>query len=187
MKSHCVVTVIISILVILGVSFYFAYSKDATITDESFSTAGIQPIPTTGVDTGYYVILNVDRTPSTNEAPVPYGYKLDSTGQPARMTNAEFITYNATHGIVDRATTSGTAYNTNNYSVEYHDQVPQDDPTNESNGTWVKDPATGKAVYMPWTKTAGTITYYTPGAYPYGAATYVPSYEDSIYLSRRNW
>lgn len=33
-------------------------------------------------------------------------------------------------------------------------------------------------------KYLGTYTYYTPGSYKYSASSYVPSYEDSIYLSR---
>ena len=74
-----------------------------------------------------------------------------------------------------------TNYSTTNYDVEYHDATPKDDV---SKGTWVKD-VSGNLVFIPWSDTNNNnITYYTSGAYPYGASTYVPNYEDSVYLSK---
>ena len=44
------------------------------------------------------------------------------------------------------------------------------------------DPS-GKILIFPMVKSQGLVTYYTPGDYPFGAAKYVPNYEDSVYLS----
>lgn len=76
-----------------------------------------------------------------------------------------------------------TNYKTDNYDVEYHEPVARNDDT-VSKGTWVKDPS-GNLVFVPWNDNLGNnTTYYTSGAYPYGASTYVPNYEDSVYLSK---
>jgi hypothetical protein len=42
----------------------------------------------------------------------------------------------------------------------------------------------GNKVILPKLKAQGDVTYYTPGAYRFGPANYVPKYEDSVYLSR---
>lgn len=75
-----------------------------------------------------------------------------------------------------------TSYKTNNYDVEYHDKLTKSDDS-ISKGTWVKDQS-GNLVFVPWTDPSQNMTYYTSGAYPYGASNYVPNYEDSIYLSK---
>ena len=75
-----------------------------------------------------------------------------------------------------------TTFDTNNYDVQYHDNIT-DKSDNVSKGTWVKD-VSGNLVFVPWVDPSQNITYYTSGAYPYGASTYVPNYEDSVYLSK---
>ena len=83
------------------------------------------------------------------------------------------------------AVVANTTYDTNNYDVTYHEDVSnlmQTDNQSPSNGTWVNQ--NGKAVYIPWQVQPKYVTYYTSGAYPYGASTYVPTYEESVYLSK---
>lgn len=75
-----------------------------------------------------------------------------------------------------------TNYSTNNYDVQYHNDIT-DKSDDISKGTWVKD-ASNNLVFVPWVDPSQNITYYTSGAYPYGASTYVPNYEDSVYLSK---
>jgi hypothetical protein len=81
-------------------------------------------------------------------------------------------------------------YNTNNYDVLYHDE----EQTIISQGgvygagidsTMVLD-SCGNKVLIPYSKTQGFPIYYKPGTYKYGANTYVPNYEDSVYLSKMN-
>jgi len=78
-----------------------------------------------------------------------------------------------------------TNYDTNNYDIQYHDDPSSNTHTDiisPMNGTWVNQ--NGKAVYIPWAVQPKYVTYYTSGAYPYGASTYVPTYEESVYLSK---
>jgi hypothetical protein len=42
----------------------------------------------------------------------------------------------------------------------------------------------GNSIQISIPKYLGTYTYYTPGTYKYNTSSYIPSYEDSIYLSR---
>jgi hypothetical protein len=42
----------------------------------------------------------------------------------------------------------------------------------------------GNKIPYPFSTVKGNITYYTPGSYPFGTTNYVPTYADSIYLSK---
>jgi len=80
-----------------------------------------------------------------------------------------------------------TRFDTNNYNVQYHDSVDNIKAVNDfydvSFGTvWVID-RSGNRVAMPYNPAQGDITYYTPGSYRFGPSSYVPTYEDSVYLS----
>ena len=80
---------------------------------------------------------------------------------------------------------SPTSYDTNNYDVLYHtdpESIEKSDMHSPSNGTWVNQE--GKAVFIPWKTEANYVTYYNSGAYPYGGTSYVPTYEESVYLSK---
>jgi len=72
-----------------------------------------------------------------------------------------------------------------NRDIQYH--APADVIAGETvtgKGIWVKDPRTGNVVYQLWSDVDNHTLYYEPGSYVYGATTFVPSYEESIYLSR---
>lgn len=83
-----------------------------------------------------------------------------------------------------------THYNRDNYNLQYHDTIDniskQDDLYDLSFGVILTTDGSGNVVGIPRTKIQGNITYYEPGAYRFGASTYVPSYEDSVYLTRTN-
>lgn len=75
-----------------------------------------------------------------------------------------------------------------NYDVVFHDTIDDIKKQNdmydmEFGAITVKD-KDGNLVTLPRSKVQGDITYYTPGAYTFGASSYVPKYEDSVYLSR---
>jgi hypothetical protein len=80
-------------------------------------------------------------------------------------------------------------YKLNDPNVQYHQSAAELTAANYDQGgdvsfglMWVID-ASGNKVGVPYSPVQGNITYYTPGAYLFGASTYVPSYEDSVYLS----
>lgn len=81
-----------------------------------------------------------------------------------------------------------TKYNTNNYNVEYHDDVKK--IIGEENGYGlttknmkVKDMC-GNTLILPFPRIQGSTLYNEPGSYRFGPSSYVPSYEDSVYLTR---
>lgn len=81
-------------------------------------------------------------------------------------------------------------YNNNmdNLDVEYHDppEVIAKNEDIEFGSVWVYDPIQKKKIAIKRPATQSNFTYYEPDTYKYGAATYVPSYTDSVLLSRSN-
>jgi hypothetical protein len=80
-----------------------------------------------------------------------------------------------------------THFDSNNYNVQYHDTADNLAASNDfydvSFGTvWVLDQC-GNKIAMPYSPSQGSITYHTPGSYRFGPSSYVPTYEDSVYLS----
>ena len=82
-----------------------------------------------------------------------------------------------------------TKYDTNNYNIEYHNDINTINSEQEtkyglsSNSVRVKD-QNGNTIIMTVPVIQGSITYYQPGSYRFGASSYVPNYEDSVYLSK---
>ena len=80
-------------------------------------------------------------------------------------------------------------YKPDNYNdVEYHESADVWKGKTETmdlsfGNVWVID-ASGNKVNIPYSSLSNFTTFNNPGTFTYGASSYVPSYEDSIYLSR---
>ena len=72
---------------------------------------------------------------------------------------------------------SRTEYDYKKYEIEYHEEID----TTQNEGSWLLN--NGKVEYYPWAKMINGFTYNDKNFYKYGNKQYVPSYEDSIYLS----
>lgn len=76
----------------------------------------------------------------------------------------------------------------NNLDVTFHesaeDLAKKNDTGDDTFGAITVLDKDGNLVTLPRTEIHGDINYYTPGSYTFGAGTYVPKYEDSVYLSR---
>jgi hypothetical protein len=76
----------------------------------------------------------------------------------------------------------------NNYDVTFHESPEelqkQNDQYDLSFGEVRVRDQNGNIVIMPYNNVQGNVTYYQPGSFPFGASTYIPKYEDSVYLSR---
>jgi len=76
----------------------------------------------------------------------------------------------------------------NNYDVTFHGDIntvlQNDTSTDLSFGQVRVIDQTGNVVILPSAPVQSPITYYQPGSFPFGASTYIPKYEDSVYLSR---
>jgi hypothetical protein len=74
-------------------------------------------------------------------------------------------------------------YQDDNYNLQYHDasfvSAGGYDP---SQGTWMS--VKGTMTFVPWTQIQQYVTYNAYGTYRYGNHTYVPSYEESVLLSK---
>jgi len=86
--------------------------------------------------------------------------------------NASKETYVTISGNVDgNSNASAIRYDPNNYDTVFHPEFP------------------GQTTTLPADKNSklpSDIVYYQPGSYRYGASSYVPYYEDSVFLSRSN-
>ena len=112
-----------------------------------------------------------------------YGQIQDSSNGFGAIRNPNLDLYNANFD------SESTGYNDiqDNTSVQFHDDV---DTIQKQNDMYdlnfgevrVKDQY-GNIVIIPRSKSQNSVTYYQPGEFPFGASTYVPNYEDSIYLS----
>jgi hypothetical protein len=74
---------------------------------------------------------------------------------------------------------SDIQFDSNNYDVQYHEtpeELAVDDPS-------IVIDASGNLFTQSVSSPQGKVTYYEPGSYIYGASTYVPNYQDSVYLS----
>jgi hypothetical protein len=180
-------------MIIFILAFYLHYrinNERMEGFDDNQNTS--QDIPTDGIPDGYY------KTSDTKMAKVPYGYKVNSTKDGLLSASqatfwADYAkNYDKTYGNVDLLTQeedlTNTKYNDNNYDITYHDS-PEDIQKqgglfDASFGTvMVIDPC-GNKLLIPYNPAQSLPIYYTPGTYKYGSSAYVPSYEDSVYLSK---
>jgi len=180
-------------MIIFILAFYLHYrinNERMEGFDDNQNTS--QDIPTDGIPDGYYKISD------TKMAKVPYGYKVNSTKDGLLAASqaafwADYAkNYDKTYGNVDLLTQeedlTNTKYNDNNYDITYHDS-PEDIQKqgglfDASFGTvMVIDPC-GNKLLIPYNPAQSLPIYYTPGTYKYGSSAYVPSYEDSVYLSK---
>ena len=91
-------------------------------------------------------------------------------------------------GIVD-AKDERPKYNKDNLYVTYHDSIENiiklnNSPELDTGTAYVMDKSGNKVALPPIGGNGVSPVYYTPGSYKFGASTYVPNYEDSVYLSK---
>jgi hypothetical protein len=78
-------------------------------------------------------------------------------------------------------------YNKDNLNVQYHDDLQAAGSVgvyNTKMGTDKVYDVSGNLIDIISNAVQGNIVYYQPGSFKYGASTYVPHYEDSVFLSR---
>jgi len=158
---------------------------------------------------GYYRPKNndgtllVDGNGNALVARVPYGYKADSgsTTGISPITNTASYGQGATpsdtspdKGPNDDALKNATTYNPDDVTTDYRananlmsdagtDTAATPDFSGNLGVYYVYD-RDGNAVPMPIAPISDTAIYYTPGDYEYGGPSYVPTYEDSVYMSK---
>jgi|688.fasta_scaffold04390_19 hypothetical protein len=135
---------------------------------------GQVPIPQTGIPYGYY------QTGPNYMSQIPYGFiaspdkksiipQIQATIADVSSNNpSTLIPTNASNSFTNDSSNNITHYDPNNYNITFH-QNPQDTSSNYFADVLLNKPS---------------ATYYQPGSYPYGPSSWVPKYEDSVYLSK---
>ena len=107
-------------------------------------------------------------------ADIPAGYALDS----ADSTFTKLISNIA-------------KYDADNTDIQYNTDPPKNDVAGDEqsleSGIYYQFDQSGKLVEVEYKDSNfAPVLYYMPGAYKFGSSEYVPTYEDSVYLSRSN-
>jgi hypothetical protein len=86
---------------------------------------------------------------------------------------------------IDSSSTSNSNYNSDNFDLTYHadpTKQSQDDLSTAGIGKmWVD--ISGSLVSIPYNDVSNTTLYYSSGDYIFNSASYVPNYEESVFLS----
>lgn len=86
---------------------------------------------------------------------------------------------------LDSSSTSNSNYNSDNFDITYHadpTKQSQDDLSTAGVGKmWVD--VSGSLVAIPYSDVSNTTLYYSSGDYIFNSASYVPNYEESVFLS----
>jgi hypothetical protein len=129
---------------------------------------------------------------------IPYGYiagpnkdSIVPSSKTATITNMgnASIQGGATGSGANSTTTSSVLgsgrYSADNYDVNYHTpaETLAEEEGNINKNMVVRD-SSGNMVNLTLSASQPTPTFFVPGSYTFGSSTYVPSYEDSVYLSR---
>lgn len=138
---------------------------------------------------GFIIVYFLDsipyqKEPYVNKSTIYANAVSANTPSPSQTTNIYSGAINSTETVTKPlANTEELKYDSNNYNVQYHEDPSMNtDALSPENGTWVNN--NGKIIYVDWQNQPSYVTYYTSGAYPYGASSYVPTYEESVYLSK---
>ena len=170
------IIVIISLFVVIIISL----AIDVLFMKNTFE--GMEPIPT---NAQLY-------SQSAQHAAINAGFSSGFAGSGSINDNSQNpIDYRGLYGNIAPTETAYkelTRFNMNNYNVEYHDDpqtilAEEDGYGLSTKSITVKD-ICGNTIIMPFPEIQGSILYNEPGSYRFGPSSYVPSYEDSVYLSR---
>jgi len=174
-------SLLLLIFIILAIGLYIGPSYEgfnnkivnAHIDDNIIkrSISSTLPIPY-----GYYFISNDPVAKTNTIAEIPYGYASDDGGQtiiPITHAAAYAQDYNANASGITLSPESDA-----NKDVDILSKNIQYDVKNvpDYHADYTGDPEQLRRI-------KGNTTYYEPGSYLFGPSSYVPNYEDSVYLS----
>jgi len=164
--------IVLLAIIILGV--LFSYDSIIEGLENNELTSIKETIPT---DTTLAASVNKTTPSDTSveqEYDIPsYEIQLDEEG---KYDPSQFEDYIDEEQITKTTTDDGTAW------VKDKDGnmiALKDDGT-----SWIKDEEGNMVPLNPADKLSNNINYYEPGTYKYGSSSYIPTYEDSILLSK---
>jgi len=188
-KQNILIVFCISIIVLIICISINCYSFK-----EGLDNSDAIDIPVNGViPDGYYKID--DKTMKK----IPYGYttNAEKTTLLSNTQTSFWVEYikekDNVYGnsVTYSSTIENTKYNSGNYDLLYHDSPEsiksQSGVYGTDFGTTMVVDSCGNKILIPYNESQGYSIYYEPGSYKYGASTYIPTYEDSVYFSKNNY
>jgi len=181
-KYIIVLFCIILILLIIGIlTNYYSFK-------EGLDNSDAIDIPVNGaIPDGYYKIGD------KKMKKIPYGYttNAEKTVLLPNTQSSFWVDYvKKKDNVMDDPILNSNKYNSDNYDLLYHDSEvaikSQSGVYGSDFGTTMVLDSCGNKILIPYTPSQGNILYYQPGTYTYGASTYVPTYEDTVLLSKAN-
>lgn len=143
------------------------------------------------VPTGYYVVDYEDKGITKKMiAKVPSGFVSNDKKEITPITAAaSYSAASKSNDVITDISGSNVArYTLDNLDVTYHDSpeniAKKDMFADVSYGIMKVMGPDGTLIDYPFVGKTPLPTYYQPGSFQLGAATYVPNYESSVYLSR---
>jgi hypothetical protein len=185
-KNMGIVFLIVIILLVFGIlTAYYPFK-------EGLDNSDVINIPADGViPDGYYKIRD------GKMKKIPYGYTTNSEkNELLPNTQTAFWVEHVRGNISGNSVTGGSTienskYNAGNYDLMYHDSVAsiksQSGVYGTDFGTTMVVDSCGNKILIPYNESQGHSIYYKSGSYKYGASTYIPTYEDSVYFSKKKY
>jgi hypothetical protein len=127
---------------------------------------------------------SVSTTPTLSIAEIMRRYyQTAATGNPSSYRSRNIIPTDTPSGTTPPID-ENTIYNATNYNVTYHTDSSGAGYENTLGTGYMWIVRDGKLVAIPYSDVSGTNLYYEPGSYRFGPSSYIPNYEESVYLSR---
>lgn len=147
------------------------------------STLPQKGVPGIKIPDGYY---EVDIDGTSMMAEVPFGYTVGMDKKSIYPIGTIIDLSGNTISNSKSLNDNNSKYDFNNYNVQYHDTI--NDLTSQGSygvndgNAFIYD-SKGNKIILPNTNSKTTPTYYTPGSFIFGSSNYVPTYEDSVFLT----
>jgi hypothetical protein len=172
-KIILIICLLVIIIINLAISFFIKTKEGLETQAQKYSTASQNQLKTFGFGSGFAGSgSNVIQSDDTDykkmyQDNLPVKTKFDSS---KRLDHNKFYDIPFT-------------------DVQYHDDIntimsKEDAQYGLTSRTITVKDTSGNTFILKVPEIQGSILYYEPGSYRFGASSYVPSYEDSIFLSK---
>jgi hypothetical protein len=175
-KNTMIYIILVSMIFIsLGIGVFIINKKEFFTEENTSNTSNTSNATNAPTTTNPSTTTN-----APNETPVTATSNVPSTSNMPITTNPT----NAPNNNENMANSKQMP----DLDTEFHQSEAQIIADNDykdlkSGDIYVTDQS-GNKVLIPRSNVQNSVTYYQPGIYRYGASTYVPNYEDSVFLSK---
>lgn len=179
-------------------NYNFDYgTKDGSVEYTNDEKKQVAPTITKGGETLEIVNINLSDTDKNTlyEEDIKYAMN-DNSGERFQLPKEPIVNRYSTstddadgdsqYKIIDGKIVKNIDWNADTAFPDYHDSASsliQEDPRLKQKKMYVIGPD-GKQIEVPWTGSQTDINYNEPGYFRYQPSTFIPNYEDSVYLSR---